>query len=271
MLWLSGEQRDWGQPPVWPGDTGIGRGFGAGRDSRSLASGPWEPRPSTTQTHMSSLLGLATPHGHDFFLPSLYEKQMEVFAQACSFPNKQTLVNCGVEQGLGLPAVPSPWARMAAGSRDRTGEGRAPFPISHPFWCIAQEIFSLHNLPWLGWPSAAPHLAHRLCAATMQTPPQLHNDFAPNQLIYCPLQSCPCESITNSFAGSSLRAHTHLHPGQSLLSFPQALSLLRIRAGTQTRLPRTVPIEGKISKSSQQLQSDPEHCWNQITPACLSP
>lgn len=93
---------------------------------------------------LHALPTLPAPHGQDlyFSLPSLYQKQMEVFAQACSFPNKQTQVNCGVEQGLGLPAILSPWAWVAAGDRDRVAEGRAPFPIFSSAlpkrFCIAQ-------------------------------------------------------------------------------------------------------------------------------------
>lgn len=145
---------------------------------------------------------------------------MEVFAQACSFPNKQTQVNCGVEQGLGLPAILSPWAWVAAGGRDRGAEGRAPLPIFSGALpkrsCIAQ-------------PSPAQRAV--CCPAPCSSPARSHNANSstvaqlvpPNQMGCCPPQPSPCESITNSFAGSPPRAHTHLHPGQSLLFFPQAL------------------------------------------------
>lgn len=70
------------------------------------------------QTPGRSLQAPATLHGQSWFFYYffyyfsspfwLYRKRMEeVFAQACNFPNKQTRVNWGVEQGLGLPAVPS--------------------------------------------------------------------------------------------------------------------------------------------------------------------
>lgn len=79
-------------------------------------------------------LGGATPRGQGFFLPWLYRKQMEVFAQACNSPNKQTLVNWGVEQGLGLPAVPPAQARMAGWVRE---EPCSSFPIPSS---AAQEV-----------------------------------------------------------------------------------------------------------------------------------
>lgn len=64
----------------------------------------------------------------------------------------------------------------------------------------------------------------------------------------------------------ALLAHLQGHTlGKASCYFPKLSLLLPMRAGTQTRLPRAVPIDGQIFKSS------PEHCWNRITPACLSP
>lgn len=141
--------------------------LGAGRDSRSFADGPRDPGLGTTQTHRNSLLGLATPHGHDFFfyLHFIKSKWKCLHRLVASLISKH--INCGVE--LGLPALPSPWARTAASSRDRMGKGRAPFPISHPFWCIAQEILHCTALPG----SAGRPLPRTLLIACVQLPCKL--------------------------------------------------------------------------------------------------
>lgn len=167
------EQRGWGQPG---GDTW------AGRDAPALPGGPREP-----QTPGRSLQGPATPHGQGFLLPWLYQEQIEVFAQARNSPNEQTRVNCGVEQGLGLPAVPSGWQR-------------ALFIISHPF----------HQLP------KVLHCPALLCAATFE----ILLSCAPNPLLFHPLQLCPCGSSSASLTGSTPQ---DLHPRKILYS-PKAFS-----------------------------------------------
>jgi len=57
-----------------------------------------------------------------------------------------------------------------------------------------------------------------------------------------------------------LQGHALIYaPGKASCYIPKPSSPPPIRAGTQTRPPHTVPIDGQVLQSSQQLQSNPEH------------
>lgn len=177
--------------------------------------------------HASSQPGLGTPLGQDhaFCLPFIKSKWQCLHRLVASLISKHKVVWGGA--GARLSAEPLPWAR------------KSPIPHPHPLWCTAQ-ISALHSLAG----HCPVHPTQCPCAAITQPPPHSHNPCTADQLLCCLLQSCPCESITGSFAGSSPKAQTHLQPRQSLLLHAQTLFAPTHQHKAQTRLPHTVPVNG---------------------------
>lgn len=110
------------------------------------------------------------------FLPSLYQEQMAVFAQACNFPNKQIRVNSGWNGGWGWGCT------LAVGTKGRGQQGRsrrgkspAPCSPSRPICCPRPA--ALHNPPLQCCPVTALHGICHLFVASMQTSARLHNGF----------------------------------------------------------------------------------------------
>lgn len=205
------EKRGWGQPA---GDTGhLGR---------------W---PSGAPARLRPLGGASRvrPHLRGRGLSSL--GFIEVFAQACAFPNKQTRVNWGVEQGLGLPAVPSGWVRE---------EPRSSFPV--PSVSCPRGFALLALLPPLPCTSGV----------TCVQPP---SKFVPQ--IGCFLTHYCCARVRAALLAPLAEPHRIYIPGKASLTHPRPSPAHQ--GSTQSRL---VPLV--LGKPWSSLDQWEEVEWDEL-------
>lgn len=145
----------------------------------------------------------------------------------------------------------------------RRGPGRAPFPIPIPSGALPK---SLHCT---AWPVTAPCIP--LSAHVQPSRNLLHTHTTLALQISC---SVACYSHAHVRASpAALLAHLRRHkltysPGKASCYMPKPSSLPHISTGLR---PGCLTRSLSMGRCQEQLQSSPEHCWNRIRPACLSP